>query len=123
MFAMVLINTNCTKDPVVRTLEQKYPDWVNLTWESTDGYMSNDIYPKLNITIIGDTVTILMPLNSIGTIKVYRFTEMTNTSTTVTFSKPIDPDNGYTEFICTDVAINNTVVRFTYSGNEYVLDK
>ena len=67
MFAVALMSTSCCKDdPVVPdlTLEEQYPDWVNLSWVSTDGVdatMNSNIYPRLNITIVGNDVTVNQP--------------------------------------------------------------
>jgi len=63
--AIVLMACSCEKDdPVVpepQTLEEQYPEWVNLTWVSTDGADETYIYPRLNITIDGDDVTVNQP--------------------------------------------------------------
>jgi hypothetical protein len=64
IFALVLLNTNCTKPTddnktsIAKTLKlsDKYSDWINLTWVSTDGDSSIYKYPKLEIKIINDTV-------------------------------------------------------------------
>jgi len=66
LFAVALLSVSCEKeDPIVpepeQTLEQLYPDWANLTWVSTDGVtaeMNPDVYPRLNITIIGNLVDV-----------------------------------------------------------------
>lgn len=63
MFSLVLISA-CDKnddDPIVpkQTFEELYPDWANLTWVSTDGVdttMYPDVYPRLNITIIKNSI-------------------------------------------------------------------
>jgi hypothetical protein len=59
-FALVLLNTSCTKSTddvlVLKTLTERYPDWKNLTWVSTNGQSSIDTYPKLAIKITNDTV-------------------------------------------------------------------
>ena len=65
MFAVALMSTSCCKDdPIVpepQTLEEQYPEWVNLTWVSTDGVDETYVYPRLNITIVGDDVTVNQP--------------------------------------------------------------
>jgi hypothetical protein len=66
MFSLVLMSTSCEKDPVVpeptQTLEELYPDWANLTWVATDGItaeMNPNIYPRVNISIMGDEGTFI----------------------------------------------------------------
>ena len=57
MFSLTLMPTSCEKDePVVpeQTLEEKYPDWKNLTWVSTDGWSTPATYPQISIKITGN---------------------------------------------------------------------
>ena len=56
---MVFLSCSCEKnDPILDILETQYPDWVNLSWVSTDG--DNTIYPRLSITINGNEVTVTL---------------------------------------------------------------
>lgn len=59
--AILTMYFDCTKDQnqniKILTLEDKYPDWKNLTWISTDGNTGQSVYPKLEIKIIKDTIT------------------------------------------------------------------
>lgn len=58
------MSTSCEKDdPIVpeQTLAEQYPDWVNLTWVSTDDNTNLNTYPKLTITIISNEVKVIHP--------------------------------------------------------------
>jgi hypothetical protein len=67
LFTMAFINTSCEKDELTpdkptQTLEQLYPDWVNLTWIKTIKVADNTevVYPKIySISIKGNVVTIV----------------------------------------------------------------
>ncbi len=125
MFSLVLINTSCEKDPATadQTLAQMYPDWVNLTWVSTDGASLATTYPKLNIKIVGDVVTITKNLNSTQSI-IGKYSKMTAPSNTVTFSDVIGEFNGLgTTLTCTNVSETIVEVYLTCLSNAYVLQK
>ena len=68
--AIVLMACSCEKDdPVVpepQTLEEQYPEWVNLSWVSTDSFSEVDTYPRLEITIVGDVLHVTQLNNSTG---------------------------------------------------------
>ena len=67
MFSLVLMSTSCCKpddETPVQTFEQTYPDWKNLTWVSTDNSSLSTTYPKLNITIVGDNISVNQPINA-----------------------------------------------------------
>jgi hypothetical protein len=60
---LVLLSTSCKKDdnnPIVntKTLEELYPDWANLTWVSTKENGVFVEYPRFEIMIVGDTITL-----------------------------------------------------------------
>lgn len=85
--ALTLMSFSCEKnddDVIPQTLEEKYPDWSNLTWVSTDG--SVDTYPRMNITITGNTCVFSQPYNGTGGIYTESFSNMLVTSSSVTFS-------------------------------------
>ena len=95
-FALVLLNTNCTKSTddvlVVKTMSERQPDWVNLTWVSTNGQSSINTYPKLAIKITNDTVahvieTLYDSLNGVYTHD-YTFLGLSVTENTATFGDP-----------------------------------
>lgn len=61
--ALSLMSFSCSEkeeieEPVVLTLADQYPDWVDLSWVSTDGDTSVTMYPKLEISIDENTVTV-----------------------------------------------------------------
>jgi hypothetical protein len=55
-FAISCSGRGNDKATAFNTLEQRYPDWTNLTWVSTD--RDSDAFPRINITIEDDTLTI-----------------------------------------------------------------
>jgi hypothetical protein len=86
MTAMVFMNTSCTKptdDPVLQTLEQQYPDWVNLTWASTTKDNVDVQYPKISY-LITDNVVTETSIDESGTY-VGTYEKITLTSTIITF--------------------------------------
>lgn len=64
LFIVSIFSSGCEKEepvPEKQTLEKQYSDWSDLTWVNTDGIDSiqnPDIYPRLSISIIDDTITI-----------------------------------------------------------------
>lgn len=93
IFAVALLSTSCCKDdPVVpepQTLEEQYPEWSNLSWVSTDGVdivEDSDIYPRLEITIVGDMVSIFQATNGTGGGYAGSFPELTISGDVITFS-------------------------------------
>jgi hypothetical protein len=66
MFSLILMSTSCCKedDPTTQTVAELYPDWANLTWISTDNASLATTYPKLNISIVGDNITMNQPINA-----------------------------------------------------------
>jgi hypothetical protein len=128
MFAMTLLNVGCTKPndapelkSPTKTLEQQFPDWKNLTWVSTDNASGVDIYPKLNISISGDIITIFMAVDPIGGI-ITKYTKMVYSSNTITFSKIYQDYNALgNSVILTNITQTNSEITFIYAGNKYVL--
>jgi hypothetical protein len=121
MLALVLMNTNCTKptddNPIVQTLRQKYPDWKNLTWVSTDGANLTSTYPRLNISItaVGDTVKTNQPMDNGGYSMNGWYGSIGVQGTNVTFSIPYN--NTMIDFVCTNVVINENAKTVTlYTG-------
>lgn len=125
------MNTSCTKpandtpDPTIKTLEQTYPDWVNLRWESTDGLLLESTYPKLSITISGDVVRIVKKTSATRGI-ISEYSKMTVGSNTVTFSQVVEDYNGLgTTLTFTDVSNAPTPVEVTLTclNNTYIFKK
>lgn len=98
IFLSILIS-GCEKDdPIGQTFKEQYPEWVSLTWMATESNTSLDTYPKLHISIDGNTVTVEQELSTGGRIDEF-------TSMTVTY----DEDDGYP---------SGTV---TFSNNDLIL--
>ena len=112
LFAVALMSTSCCKDdPIVpdQTVAEQYPEWVNLTWVSTDGKDASyipieDTYPRLNITIVGDDITVNQPINSTQSYNGF-YTTMTVSGADVSFGTP---SNGVTG-------------TFTKNGSQFIL--
>lgn len=125
-FALSMAFTSCKKDPIVpvepiETLAELYPDWTNLTWVSTDGDSYTDKYPKLNIIVVGDLVSVTKTLFA-GDI-FGKFTEMEVVGTNTTFSKIYETYNGLGDPLeCTNVSVTSTQISLTCLGNDYVLN-
>jgi hypothetical protein len=92
MFAMVLMNTSCEKpdDPTpVKTLEQQFPDWKNLTWVETRLVSTNEVvnnYAEISIKIVGDVITFTQKMNDLPDPLIIHFTDMELVSGSVYFS-------------------------------------
>ena len=145
MFAVALMSTSCCKDdPVVpepETLEEQYPEWVNLSWVSTDGYDVNSpqvdkTYPRLEITIVGDVVNIHQLTNGTGGFYDGNFTEVAISGSVITFSDDTVTDSYDDQNVTGMFSVNETTsgkqITFTTFGlmdddnpdneHEYVLD-
>jgi hypothetical protein len=125
---LTLMSFSCCKDdddPIVpQTLAEKYPNWVNLTWYSTDGDYSAGKYPKLSITITDNIVTIIKKMSASGSDIVSKYTAMNVSTGTVTFSSVYEDYNGLgTSLTCTGVSENVLQITLTCAGNTYVLNK
>ena len=81
IFLSFLIS-GCEKDdPNGQTIEEQYPEWVNLTWMATDSDPLSDT--QLDINIDGNTVTVIQTLST--GVEMDDFTSMTIDADTVTF--------------------------------------
>ena len=127
LFAVALMSTSCCKDdPIVpdQTLEEQYPDWVNLSWVSTNGNTVE--YPRFNITIDGNVVTLseLRDLGEITGVQLFpmQYEGIELTSSTITFTEPITNSGaiGRTYEILTPDTPNT--VKLRYNGNTFVLN-
>lgn len=133
MFAVALLSTSCCKDdPIVpdpETLAEQYPDWVNLTWVSTDGNDNESDptnYPRLNITINGDVVTVNQPTTSTGGANNGQYSDMTIVSGVVTFEDDgtdgeLDPTITATNLINDGVQISLRTKGLSPTFHDYVL--
>lgn len=124
--ALTLMSFSCSKDdddPIVpQTLEEKYPDWKNLTWFSTDGVSAPDTYPKLEITISDNLVTVTKTTDNSPIIG--KYTQANISSSTATFSGVYQDYNGTgSTLTCTNVTVGATQITLTCLGNTYVLNK
>lgn len=126
VLALPLVITRCSKDdddPMVpqQTLEQKYPDWKNLTWIATDNNPDVEKYPKLQISISGDLVTVVKKLTP-STSLVGKYTQANISSSTATFSSVYQDYNGTgSTLTCTNVSVESGVITLTCLGNTYML--
>ena len=122
MFAMSVAFTSCKKDPILppeptETLAELYPDWTNLTWVSTDGDSYVNKYPKLNITIVDNLVSVFFTYFT-GDITC-SYSEMLIDGTKVSLNTSTSQ--------CRDIKFYNyskigTQIQFTYDSNHYVLN-
>jgi hypothetical protein len=101
IFTLALMSTSCEKDPVVpdETLEELYPEWVNPTWMATESDTSLDIYPKLHISIEGNTVIVEQELSNGG--KIDEFTSMT-----IIYDEEDDYPSGTVTFLNNDLTLS-----------------
>lgn len=86
LFSLIL-STSCEKEEMVtpeQTLEQKYSDWSNLTWKSTDGNSESTKYPRLDIKIVGNNITVTQTM-SLSITYTETYTEMSVTNSSVNF--------------------------------------
>lgn len=124
MFSLVLMSTSCEKeDPVILSLEEQYPDWVNLTWFSTNGESDVTTYPKLYISIDGDIVTFKIHevYGTYGTkLKEFNYVGFDVTETTAIFSDGYDSENEYKVLIILTPPDNNHK-KVKFENNIYVL--
>ena len=113
MFALVLMNISCTKPTddntsTTQTLASLNPNWVNLTWYSTDGASVSSTYPKLTITIGGnpEVVTVTKYTTDASHYLVGKYTEMTVSGSEVTFTDHYQDYDGTGETLtCTNVNV------------------
>jgi len=120
MFSLVLMSTSCCKDdPIVpdQTFEELYPDWVNLTWVSTNDVTDPAIRPQISFTITGDEVT--FKYKSAVTDYTYKYDGFEVTSTTATLFLPQPGAVNQTFDILTQS--DNTKIKLSWQLNEYVL--
>lgn len=91
-FAVVGCEKEETPEPQQQTLEQLYPDWKNLTWEAT--YRNSDNasmqYPRLEIKIVGDVVTISSQMEYEPTPISNTYNKITITGNHIRFDKDYD---------------------------------
>lgn len=122
VIAITLMSFSCEKeDPIVPTLEEQYSDWSNLTWVSTDGVSTSDTYPKLEISISGDLVTVTKKL-TVSTAIIGKYTQANISGSTATFTDVYEDYNGTgTTLTCTNVNVGSTQITLTCLGNTYVL--
>ena len=65
VLAVVFMACSCDPDPILpdETLEELYPEWVNLSSvETTDEFTNIVDYPTLDITINGDEMTVVQTM-------------------------------------------------------------
>lgn len=101
ILAVVLMSTACEKDdPIIdepeQTLEEMYPEWSNLSWVSTDGNADasdEDNYPRLEITIVGDVVSVHQPIDADGHALNGWYSEVIINGNTITFSDDVITDD------------------------------
>ena len=124
MSAMTILNIGCEKPDdgtSDQTLAQAYPNWINLTWVSTDGASLITTYPRLDISIVGDVATIHETTSVLGSPAYYTFQydALNITSTTATFSKPHNGAMNQTMTIKTPP--DNAHIKVSWEGHDYVL--
>ena len=130
MFAVVLMSTSCEKDdPVVPDLilEEQYPEWVDLSWVSTNENSDElTASPQLNILIIGDVVylteTIDVPDVGMSDFPM-EYGGITLTTSSIEFNKP----NTNTGAIVREYQIltppDNNHIKLSYDSDTYLLEK
>lgn len=121
--SLVVATASCSKedDPIVKSLEEQYPAWVNLTWVSTDGFSTSDTYPRLEITIVGDLVTVTKKI-TVSTAIIGKYTQANISGSTATFTDVYEDYNGTGRTLtCTNVDVESTQITLTCLGNTYVL--
>lgn len=124
ILVLVLSSISCSKEDdqptPQQTLEQKYPDWKNLTWVSTDGVttlMNPDVYPRLNITITDDEGFFCQPYSSSGNYQ-DTFAQITISGNTITFGAPANVVGTFTK---SGDKITLTTKGLTITSHTYVL--
>ena len=86
--ALFIFFTSCTKkkhgtiNPSTRALEQRYPQWTNLTWVATD--KDSNAFPRLEISIRENVVIIRQDTSAKGFIS-GKFTDVAILGNLVTF--------------------------------------
>jgi hypothetical protein len=123
-FASCSNNDRSNSGPSGQTLEQRFPQWTNLTWISTDEYMG--IYPRMDISIRGNTVTIRQDTSATGYIS-GEFSEIVILGNMITFvaEKPARRMTAY--FAQTDstmkIKTQGLLARDPYNVHIYLLSK
>jgi hypothetical protein len=125
VIAITLMSFSCEKeDPIVPTLEEQYSDWSNLTWVSTDGVtaqMNPDVYPRLEISISGDLVTVTKKI-TVSTAIIGKYTQADISGNTAIFTDVYEDYNGTgSTLTCTNVNVGSTQITLTCLGNTYTL--
>lgn len=131
IFLPVLLNIGCKKNSSDtandQTLEQKYPDWKNLTWVSTNGNSTQNTYPKISFSIVGNVVnfTYIVYIAQYNTGEVtyhFKYDGFNLTSTTATLTLPesgsivqtfnilTPPDNSKIKVTWNDGLTNDTYI-------------
>lgn len=118
MFAVALLSMSCEKeDPIVpeQTLAELYPDWVNLTWVSTNGNSDPTVLPRISFSI-STNVIIFDIINSNGT---YHF-EYEGFEATSTSARLYDGD-GFDHTFDILTPPDATKIKLRWNNDEYVL--
>lgn len=117
-------NNRSNSSPSGQTLEQRFPQWTNLTWISTDEYQG--IYPRMDISIRGNVVTIRQDTSATGYIS-GEFSEIVILGNMVTFvaEKPARRMTAY--YAQTDstmkIKTQGLLARDPYNVHIYLLSK
>lgn len=127
LFAVALMSTSCEKDdPIVpdQTLEEQYPEWSDLEWVSTNG--SQTEYPRIDILIIGDLVTLteLRDLRAPAGVQPFpmQYEGIELTASTITFTEPITNSGAVMRTYDILTPDDSNTVKLRYNGNTFVLD-
>jgi len=119
------MNTSCTKpandtpDPTIKTLEQTYPTWKNLTWVSTDGDGSTIAYPRIDVSIIDNIVKVNQPTGIGNGVFHGSYTVFNITGNNVTLGTQYDGMTG--TFINSGTQITLTTKGLSTTSHVYVL--
>jgi len=127
---LVFMSCSCDEnDPIFddpQTLEEQYSEWSNLSWVSTDNIdvtIDPDIYPRLEITIVGNEIVIVEERDESYSFHA-TYTNMVIDDNNVTFDIPIDVNDVASvtgEFDNDGVWITITTEAISGDEHEYVL--
>lgn len=114
MFSLALMSASCEKDePIVptQTLEEQFPDWSDLTWVSTDGVSDQFTYPRLNIKIVSNVISVDQPSDGTHSL-MGKYTRITISGNNFTLDDDAIPDSN------DDPIVAGT---FTKTGNQIII--
>jgi hypothetical protein len=119
IFALVLMNTSCTKtNDGDLPYAVQYPHWKNLTWVSTDGVSNVGIYPRLQISIDANNEIKVVQQLSVVANDTYSgtYTEMT-VSDTNSGTVTLDKSNNNAVSVTGTFTINSANTQITLTTN------